>query len=121
MIQARRANSGVPVFPARQCFSKEALVSQKLLASILFACALSLSPTLAQNAPQAAASPPQNSSALTPDQAKRALDTLQDDGKRAQMIDTLRAIANASPRLRPMRRKPGQRPHRLRLRNPRSR
>ena len=34
---------------------------------------------------------------LTPDQAKRALDTLQDDKKRAQMIDTLRAIANASP------------------------
>ena len=34
---------------------------------------------------------------LTPDQAKRALDTLQDDTKRAQMIDTLRAIASASP------------------------
>ena len=34
---------------------------------------------------------------LTPEQAKRALDTLQDDAKRAQMIDTLRAIANASP------------------------
>ena len=39
----------------------------------------------------------ENANALTPDQAKRALDTLQDDGKRAQMIDTLRAIANASP------------------------
>jgi len=35
--------------------------------------------------------------ALTPDQARRALDTLQDDTKRAQMIDTLRAIANAAP------------------------
>src|SRR6202042_1255158 len=38
-----------------------------------------------------------NANVLTPDQAKRALDTLQDDAKRAQMIDTLRAIANASP------------------------
>ena len=38
-----------------------------------------------------------NADVLTPDQAKRALDTLQDDAKRAQMIDTLRAIANASP------------------------
>jgi len=38
-----------------------------------------------------------NADALTPDQAKRALDTLQDDKKRAQMIDTLRAIAQASP------------------------
>ena len=38
-----------------------------------------------------------NADLLTPDQAKRALDTLQDDTKRAQMIDTLRAIANASP------------------------
>jgi small-conductance mechanosensitive channel len=74
-------------------------VSQKLLASILFACALSVSPALAQNAtaPQATASPPSNASVLTPDQARRALDTLQDDAKRAQMIDTLRAIANASP------------------------
>jgi small-conductance mechanosensitive channel len=73
-------------------------VSQKLLASILFACALSVSPALAQTAPQpqAMASPPQNANALTPEQARRALDTLQDDTKRAQMIDTLRTIANAS-------------------------
>ena len=34
---------------------------------------------------------------MTPEQAKRALDTLQDDQKRAQMIETLRTIANASP------------------------
>jgi len=33
---------------------------------------------------------------LTPEQARRALETLQDDNKRAQMIETLRAIANAS-------------------------
>ena len=74
-------------------------MSKTLLASILFACALSVSPVLAQDppAPQATTSPPQNANALTPDQAKRALDTLQDDAKRAQMIDTLRAIANAAP------------------------
>src|SRR6185437_14820724 len=80
-------------------FQKEALVSKNLLASILFAYALSVSPALAQNspAPQPAASPPANANALTPDQAKRALDTLQDDTKRAQMIDTLRAIANTQP------------------------
>lgn len=35
--------------------------------------------------------------ALSPDEAKRALDTLQDDAKRNQIIDTLRAIAAAPP------------------------
>lgn len=35
--------------------------------------------------------------ALTPEQARRALETLQDDTKRAQVIDTLRAIAQAAP------------------------
>lgn len=33
---------------------------------------------------------------LSPEQARRALDTLQDDQKRARMIDTLRAIASVS-------------------------
>ncbi|WP_375307444.1 mechanosensitive ion channel domain-containing protein [Bradyrhizobium sp. A11] len=37
-----------------------------------------------------------NAAALSPEEARRALETLQDDKKRAQMIDTLRAIANAS-------------------------
>ena len=56
-------------------------------------------PCLAQTepTPQATTARPQSANALTPDQAKRALDTLQDDAKRAQMIETLRAIANASP------------------------
>jgi small-conductance mechanosensitive channel len=78
-------------------------VSQKLFASILFALALSISPASAQTAPapQATPSPPQNTTALTPDQAKQALDTLQDDTKRAQMIETLRAIAKASPQAQP--------------------
>ena len=39
---------------------------------------------------------PNNAAALSPEEAKRALETLQDDKKRAQMIDTLRAIVSAS-------------------------
>ena len=79
-------------------------MSHKLLPSILLACALFAFPAFAQtgaapkNAPKdAAASAANNAGVLTPDQARRALDTLQDDKKRAQMIDTLRAIANAAP------------------------
>ena len=70
-----------------------------LLVSMLFA--LFAFPTAAQTgaAPKAAASATHNADGLTPDQAKRALDTLQDDNKRAQIIDTLRAIANAMPQV----------------------
>ena len=78
---------------------KGASMSHKFLPSLLLACALFACPALAQTnaAPDAAAPATNNANALTPDQAKRALDTLQDDAKRAQMIDTLRAIANAAP------------------------
>jgi moderate conductance mechanosensitive channel len=76
-------------------------VSQKLISAILLVFALLTMPAFAQSgappahdAPPAAANKPD---ALTPDQAKRALDTLQDDQKRAQIIEALRAIANASP------------------------
>jgi small-conductance mechanosensitive channel len=74
-------------------------VSHKLFPSILLACALLAFPAFAQTGavPGGAAPATSNANVLTPDQAKRALDTLQDDTKRAQMIDTLRAIANASP------------------------
>jgi len=76
-------------------------MSHKFLSSLLLVCALLASPALAQTkgAPDAAAPVTNNANTLTPDQAKRALDTLQDDTKRAQMIDTLRAIASASPSL----------------------
>jgi moderate conductance mechanosensitive channel len=71
---------------------------QKLIPSILLACALFASPAVAQTgAVPTTTAPATNNAVLTPDQAKRALDTLQDDNKRAQMIDTLRAIANAAP------------------------
>ena len=74
-------------------------MSHKFLPSLLLLCALFAGPALAQTnpAPAAAAPAANNANALTSDQARRALDTLQDDNKRAQMIDTLRAIANASP------------------------
>ena len=76
---------------------KGAFVSHKLFPSILLACTLFAFPACAGAAPDTAASATNNANVLTPDQAKRALDTLQDDKKRAQMIDTLRAIAQASP------------------------
>src|SRR5262249_4074783 len=85
----------VPALPSRQKLKLNGVfVSQKLLALILFACALFVAPALAQtNVPPAL--PTANATALTPDQARRALETLQDDTRRAQVIDTLRAIANA--------------------------
>jgi small-conductance mechanosensitive channel len=82
---------------------KGAFVSHKLFRSILlaclFICALSSLPAFAQTgaAQEATASATNNADVLTPDQAQRALDTLQDDNKRAQVVDTLRAIAKAAP------------------------
>ena len=72
-------------------------VPQKLLASALLAAALFAFPACAQTAAAPSAPAAGQTNALTPDQARRALETLQDDSKRAQMIDTLRAIANAAP------------------------
>jgi small-conductance mechanosensitive channel len=76
-------------------------VTYRILASILLACALFTVPAFAQTnaaaVSNANAVSGSNSNALTPEQARRALETLQDDTKRAQMIDTLRAIANAVP------------------------
>ena len=40
---------------------------------------------------------PSAANPLTPEQARAALATLQDDAKRKEMIETLRAIANATP------------------------
>ena len=50
-------------------------------------------PTLAVSA-EADAAKPAPAEALTPDQAKTALTVLQDDGKRKEVIDVLRAIAH---------------------------
>jgi moderate conductance mechanosensitive channel len=80
-------------------------VSQKTLSAILLAFALLTMPAFAQSgAPPAHETPAPAANkpdALTPDQARRALDTLQDDQKRAQVIETLRAIAGASPQAAP--------------------
>ncbi|MBR0697353.1 mechanosensitive ion channel [Bradyrhizobium lablabi] len=76
-------------------------MSYRLSQAILFALALFISPAVAQ--PRVPQSPPQAKAAdaLTPDQARQALDTLQDEKKRAQIIETLRAIATASPQPKP--------------------
>jgi small-conductance mechanosensitive channel len=72
------------------------LVSQRLLPIVAFVGLLLASPALAQSAPGPAAAPAVTRT-VTPEEAQRALETLQDDAKRAQMLDTLRAIAGASP------------------------
>ncbi|WP_234679880.1 mechanosensitive ion channel domain-containing protein [Bradyrhizobium monzae] len=63
-----------------------------LVAAFFLAAISSFSPAYAEPPAPAA----NGAAALSPDEARRALETLQDDKKRAQMIDTLRAIANAS-------------------------
>ena len=82
-------------------------MSHRLFPSILLACVLFAFSAWAQTGDASKEAPKDTSKAtataansadvLTPEQAKRALDTLQDDQMRARMIDTLRAIANASP------------------------
>ena len=81
----------------RTLFFNEARMSHKLLPSILLAFILFAFPAFAQKGAAPAAPAASNADVLTSDQAKRALDTLSDDKKRAQVIETLRAIANASP------------------------
>lgn len=76
-------------------FFQGLLVSPKLapaLLAVLFLAICSV-PAARAEAPRPATN---NGAALSGEEARRALETLQDDKKRAQMIDTLRAIANAS-------------------------
>jgi small-conductance mechanosensitive channel len=87
--------------PARQTNKNGVFVSHKLFSAILIACSLLAFPALAQDTAAPPAPSANHANALTPDQARRALETLQDDAKRAQMIDTLRAIASASPQAQP--------------------
>ena len=76
-------------------------MSQKLVSAILLALTFLAVPAFAQTGVpltgDASSSTANKTDTLTPEQAKRALATLQDDQKRAQVIETLRAIANASP------------------------
>jgi moderate conductance mechanosensitive channel len=65
-----------------------------LALSFLLAALLAVGePTVAFSA-EADAAKPAPAEALTPDQAKAALTVLQDDGRRKEVIDVLRAIAN---------------------------
>jgi moderate conductance mechanosensitive channel len=91
-----REGETVPGFAVGRIFFKEVFVSLKLLPSLLFACALFIVPAFAQPGAAPAAPAADKADVLSPDQAKRALETLSDDTKRAQVIETLRAIANAS-------------------------
>lgn len=68
-------------------------MSHKLVPALLAALFLAISSLSSARAEPPAAS---SAAALSPEEARRALETLQDDKKRAQMIDTLRAIANVS-------------------------
>jgi moderate conductance mechanosensitive channel len=70
-------------------------VSHRTFPAILLACFLFAFPAWAQTAHAPDVHAADKAEALTPDQARRALDALTDDKKRAEMIDTLRAIANA--------------------------
>ena len=69
----------------------------KAVSIVVFACLLSIAPVSAQQAAPAAKAAAPATSTLTPEQASRALETLQDDGKRNQMMETLRAIAQTAP------------------------
>ncbi len=70
---------------------------RKAISIVAFACLLLTAPVSAQTAAPAARDTAPAANALTPEQASRALETLQDDGKRNQMIETLRAIAQTAP------------------------
>jgi moderate conductance mechanosensitive channel len=70
-------------------------VSYRVFLAILLAWISFAFPASAQPAASPDTHAADKADALTPDQARRALDTLSDDNKRAEMIDTLRAIANA--------------------------
>jgi hypothetical protein len=72
-------------------------VSHKLSPALLLACLFLAISALVGARAEPASPAPNGTAAMSPEQAKQALETLQDDQKRAQMIDTLRAIANASP------------------------
>ena len=75
------------------------LVSHKLAPAFLAALFIAISSLSTVRAEPPAAN---RAAALSSEEAKRALETLQDDKKRAQMIDTLRVIANAPGQQQPV-------------------
>ena len=73
-----REGETVPGFAVGRILFSEAFVSQKFLPSILLAFVLVAFPAVAQQRAAPPAPAAGNAEALTPDQAKRALDTLSD-------------------------------------------
>jgi moderate conductance mechanosensitive channel len=65
-----------------------------LALSFLLVAVLALSHPVSASSAEGAAAKPAPAEALTPDQAKAALTVLQDDGRRKEVIDVLRAIAS---------------------------
>ncbi|MDQ8726650.1 mechanosensitive ion channel domain-containing protein [Bradyrhizobium sp. LHD-71] len=70
-----------------------------VLALALAVQGLALNPALAQTPakPAASAASAAPAGAVTPDDARRALEVLQNESKRTELISTLRALANAQP------------------------
>jgi hypothetical protein len=66
-----------------------------VVGALLFAL-LSLCPASPARAQAAAQAPADSQSALTPTEAQRALDALQDAGRRDELIETLRSIAKVA-------------------------
>lgn len=81
-------------------FFQGILVSHKLVPAVLAIAFLAIS-SLSYVRAEPLRSATNNAAALSSEDARRALETLQDDKKRSQMIDTLRAIANASDQQQP--------------------
>src|SRR3981189_76197 len=77
----------------RRIFFERAFMPHRFLPSLLLAFVLFPSRAWAQTGAAPKPPAPASADALTPEQAKRALETLQDDAKRAQIIETMRPIA----------------------------
>src|SRR6201991_2466469 len=88
-------------FRRRISFIQGILVSHKLAPALLAIIFLAIASLSGARAEPSSAPVAGTAATLSPDEARRALETLQDDQKRAQMIDTLRAIANVSPQAAP--------------------
>jgi hypothetical protein len=62
----------------------------------ILGCLIVTVPSHAQTAAPAAATAAPATAQLTPEQARQAIDTLQNDAKRTEIINALRAIASTS-------------------------
>jgi moderate conductance mechanosensitive channel len=77
--------------------SEKPLPLLRLFAATLLFAAVALSGAAQAQSPAQPPAPPSSSPDLSPAEAQQALSVLQDDAKRASLIETLRAIAKAAP------------------------